>query len=458
MDIIHQTMEIITQGYYESLKKLMDGEASASDLVIDLEAMLRKVGAKLAGEALEQLDEAIRIGRERKKEWHIERRGDEKNIATALGEVSYRRTYYRHKQRREYAYLSDEWAGIENHARMDDSLRVKLSANAVDGSYQKAVERESHSGIVSKSAVMNAIRKIGKLSNEAAKIQGKKKPIDIVYVEADEDHVALQQGGTALAKIIYVHEGKEWVSKGRYRLKGVRYFTGADQSSEDLWLEVATYLDAAYESIGKVFISGDGHRWIKEGLNWIEKSVFVLDRFHLAKYVRQATGHMEHAREPLWGYLERGMSRAVSDLMDVLEEYAQSPAKKQEVRDAKRYIENHWAAIQRQKSQGYVGCSAEGHVSHVLSARFSSRPMGWSLLGLDLLARMRVFQFNEGNLYDFVRYQKMNEAKEQRIRKLDQRVWNRSRKTSHEVLRNLTAVNYGKNNGTRVLLKACRGF
>ena len=27
------------------------------------------------------------------------------------------------------------------------------------------------------------------------------------------------------------------------------------------------------------------------------------------------------------------------------------------------------------------GCSAEGHISHVLSARESSRPMGWSKKG-----------------------------------------------------------------------------
>lgn len=30
--------------------------------------------------------------------------------------------------------------------------------------------------------------------------------------------------------------------------------------------------------------------------------------------------------------------------------------------------------------EGVIGCSAEGHVSHVLSSRMSSRPMGWSSL------------------------------------------------------------------------------
>ncbi len=35
------------------------------------------------------------------------------------------------------------------------------------------------------------------------------------------------------------------------------------------------------------------------------------------------------------------------------------------------------------------GVSAEGHVSHILSARLSSRPMGWSKTGVDQMARMR---------------------------------------------------------------------
>ena len=457
MDIIHQTMEIITQGYYENLEKLMSGEARVSDLVVNLEAMLRQVGTKLTGEALERLDEAILRSRERKLEWHIERRRDEKNIATVLGEVSYRRTYYRHKQRKEYAYLSDEWAGIAGHARMDESLGVRLAENAVETSYQKAVERELHSGISSKSAVMNAIRRIGPVEKDDDPKE--KKRVEILYVEADEDHVALQRGGNILAKVIYVHEGKKEVNRGRQQLVDLRYMTGAGQSSEELWLKVADYLEAVYESqaIKKVFISGDGHGWIREGLNWIHKSVFVLDRFHLAKYVRKATTHMEYVREPLWGYLERGMSRAVAEVMDILAQGADSEHKREEVRDTKRYIANHWEAIQRQKSRGYVGCSAEGHVSHVLSARCSSRPMGWSVLGLDLMVKLRAFKFNGGNLYDFVRVQKEKQEKEKRIQRLDQRVLGQARKASYETLGNLAAVNYGKRTGTMILLKAYRG-
>ena len=40
----------------------------------------------------------------------------------------------------------------------------------------------------------------------------------------------------------------------------------------------------------------------------------------------------------------------------------------------------YWLGIMVRIDDGGVvwGCSAEGHISHVLSARESSRPMGWS--------------------------------------------------------------------------------
>lgn len=44
----------------------------------------------------------------------------------------------------------------------------------------------------------------------------------------------------------------------------------------------------------------------------------------------------------------------------------------------------------------HVGCSAEGHVSHILSARLSSRPMAWSQQGAEKMAEA-LAKINEGS-------------------------------------------------------------
>ncbi len=66
------------------------------------------------------------------------------------------------------------------------------------------------------------------------------------------------------------------------------------------------------------------------------------------------------------------------------------------------YLNNNWPGIQARRIYRdiLVGCSAEGHVSHVLSARLSSRPMGWSYIGANQVAHLRVHHANGVNLHD----------------------------------------------------------
>ena len=53
-----------------------------------------------------------------------------------------------------------------------------------------------------------------------------------------------------------------------------------------------------------------------------------------------------------------------------------------------------------------IRCSAEGHVSHVFADRMSSRPLGWSVVGADKMARLRIYERNGGNMLELVRFQK----------------------------------------------------
>lgn len=85
---------------------------------------------------------------------------------------------------------------------------------------------------------------------EAPIREQEKKEVRILYIEADEDHVSLQKKGDkkrnniSMPKLMYVHEGidaEKSVGK-RTVLKNIRYF-GGDTASEELWLQVAQYID-----------------------------------------------------------------------------------------------------------------------------------------------------------------------------------------------------------------------
>jgi len=53
-----------------------------------------------------------------------------------------------------------------------------------------------------------------------------------------------------------------------------------------------------------------------------------------------------------------------------------------------------------------VGCSAEGHVSHIYADRMSSRPLGWSKKGVHQMSKLRIYKANQGNMLELVRMQK----------------------------------------------------
>ena len=60
---------------------------------------------------------------------------------------------------------------------------------------------------------MNTLRKIDNIRTYQS--SDNKKKAEIIYIEADEDHIHLQSGKAGMAKLIYVHEGKQTIKKAR---------------------------------------------------------------------------------------------------------------------------------------------------------------------------------------------------------------------------------------------------
>ena len=159
MNIIQQSVELITKSYYNNLEKALTGDIDLGALVLSTEETVIEIGRNIVKEVLETLDKEIRESKARKKDWYIERIKEERTLNTLLGEISYQRTYYTHKETGEYSFLSDNQLGIRPHERMDKSLKARLVKNATTMSYQRSIDQLSRSGIRSKMIVLNAIIK-----------------------------------------------------------------------------------------------------------------------------------------------------------------------------------------------------------------------------------------------------------------------------------------------------------
>lgn len=378
-------------------------------------------------EELEVYDGWLRKSEKRKMQWQIVRR-DETTLLTSIGSITYHKTLFQDKQTGKREYLLDRCMGLEKHARLTEDAEAAVLMEAAESSYRKGGEQASigMEGI-SKTAVMEKIHRLQFPKTEACR---DKKKVSCLYIDADEDHVALQylekkgdtgrrmRANTVMPKILYVYEGITG-ENGRNELIEARHFGGVYEGpdgNERLWREVREYIESSYdmECLERIYISGDGAGWIKSGTKQLEKAKFVLDKFHMHRYIKTATAHLldsrEDARQELYRAVHKKKRYMAEETFEKILAVTQEGSKREAVEAAKTYILGNWAGIMEQVKNKDLECSAEGHVSHIYADRMSSRPLGWSRTGADRMARLRIYRANGGDMLELVRYQKQEKA------------------------------------------------
>jgi hypothetical protein len=400
MQIVQQMMEKFLQ-ISEEILDVMENGLDYVSFEVRLREKLNELGREVCKSVLESADQRLLESRSERPGWIIQRRDDKKSILTPFGEVKYKRTYYKHAKTKQYAYLVDKMAGHGPHARMDLALSAEAVENSSELSYRKSGQRLSRMAPeagVSGQTVMKAIRRFD-LEEKVNEVRCEKKKCEVLYVEADEDHVAGQDGRTYMPYLVYVHEGKNGVKGKRRKLKSPRYFSGLYKEADELWLWVLNYIEENYDMniLKTIFVCGDGAAWIKTGLRILPKSVFVLDMFHLKKRLVSVFGRDSEDYSKAWKAIGKGDRLTVERLIKKAMVFAQTPNQMKTACDCQIYIRNNWGGITAYQTypEADLGVSAEGHVSHILSDRLSSRPMGWSRIGVDQMSRIRALKANE---------------------------------------------------------------
>lgn len=353
---------------------------------------------------LERIDDHFISVTSSRKDWVVERKNDTKTIISPFGPVTYRRTYFRNKKTGKYAYLADRAVGYTSHQRLDSLLEADIVAKAAECSYSQAgASQESHAAGtgVSGQTVLNLIRRFQPEQINVKNQLKDKRTSRIIYIEADEDHVAHREKGIRAfeQRLVYVHEGCVSVGKSRNQLLGKKYFTfPPGTKSETIWNTIWHYLDDTYdlEKTEHIFISGDGAGWIKSGAEYIPDARYVMDGFHLKQAIYRAAGADQDKRSALAGLIRDGRWTEMNRLLITFLEEADSESRREAITEMVSYFNRNWSGIQAQRiyKNILVGCSAEGHVSHVLSSRLSSRPMGWSYVGANQMAHLRIHRAN----------------------------------------------------------------
>ena len=373
-------------------KKLEELETGLETITFDFILNMMKI-------YVENLDKEIKADKKwrRKNGIVVERNSDKREIFTKFGVLTYHRTYFYDKKNDTYIYLVDTVLGIDPYDRISTAVAADMVEYSGDNSYAKSSQYTT-GGLISRQTVMNKTRKLKeeKLKMEA---EGPKRKMQVIHIDADEDHVALQNGKNAIVPLITIYEGTKRIGK-RGKCINPYHIHGYGQNPEETWLKVANYIYDRYDIdyLKRIYIHGDGALWIKTGQEWLPKSKMVLDKYHLNKAILKATAGQEQYRKSIYRSIYEGNWIEFCKLVTELKHGVQSPKKRERIHEFRTYIKNNWEAITIYKEEGVSGSCTEGHISHILSSRFSSRPMGWSKKGLKTIADIRIYCQNGGKI------------------------------------------------------------
>jgi hypothetical protein len=374
---------IITKIAEEFIKEIIEiltvGESSFTEKEKALLAITKKCASAYLGAYAEEVDAEILETKSLRlsQGYQVERRGDARSLQTLVGEVSYRRTYYK-KASGGYEYLADKALGIVKFERVSAVLSQSLVETACEMSYRKASEYITES-TVSHQTVLNHIRKS---SGYAAKPEGAIK-IGELHVDADEAHVTLRGGKKSEVPLISVYEGIEHKGK-RNECRKIFHISEYGKTADDLWEQALTEIESRYDLTNtKIYLHGDGANWIQTGMEWLPNAKFVLDKYHKNKAIWGMTYKLEKDEKM---QLNKKIREALTqnDLQS-FDEMTQSlcsrtPERSEKILEKAGYLKRFAGAISicSKDPQANNGGCTEPHVSHVLAARLSSRPMAWS--------------------------------------------------------------------------------
>lgn len=285
-----------------------------AEYVTGLTDELHNLGLRMIQESLESMNDMISKSQKRLQRWVVESH-ERKQLVTSLGTVTFQKTLFTNKETGKSEYLLDRILGLEKNERITEDALARMLKEAVQTSYRRGGEETCLTTAVKKQTVKNKIHALQFPKSE--EVPEKKKEMEYLYIEADEDHVSLQfrekkgdltenenhqKNNCLITKMVYIHEGieREAPKSRRNKLVNPYYFCGTSygEANSAFWDEIYAYINRHYalDEVKKIYLNADGGAWIKSGMKRIAGITYVLDEFHLEKYLTKLTSHMKDSR------------------------------------------------------------------------------------------------------------------------------------------------------------------
>ena len=438
----------------EGVKKVLNGD-DVSSLTGAIKEFTDNLGKELFSEIVTQIENIVFEDSKRKNQYEAVRFA-EKSLITKNGKAKFERRYYKDNETGENVCLTDKILGIDKGERIDKKVKAELIQKASDQSYSKSGKLVVPEMEISATTVMRNVRKNEWKMDITERKEEEKIKAKNIYIQVDEDHIKERgKKGCTISKIITIYTRKRTLTKEERipEVKQVRKelvdkftFSGLYKDTQEMWEDVAYYIDCTYkkDEIETAFVMGDGATYIKAGTEWIAKSVFVLDTFHLEKYINHLN-YDENLKTKLQEAIdqfdpistENIMNEAIRKIKEEIKEDEQLGRntkrlenRLKKIEETKTYLINQWQGIEAHDiyKDKLTGCCQEGQVHHTLSERMSTDAKVWCEEGIDEMSQLRAFTQNGGDIYQKIIDISTEEKREKKIEELEKRIRKKANK------------------------------
>ena len=368
------------------------------------------------------LDNQFKNSLDRVKNWNINKSNVSRTITTIFGTITFYRTYYESKTRKDKFFYVDKILGLEAFKRYDPLIRgysidktIKTNANKVS-TYSLDINtpilnliNDSGGNKIPRQTIYRWIQewKLSKPKYNTIDVPNRK-----LFVMGDEKWIheqihddylieEKQKHHFIMSKCFVVFTGIKQKGK-RKKLIGKHIFITSNNSP---WIEFMDEISQIYdfEQIDEINFLSDSGNWLLAGtdeLKLFPNNALIINtcEFHVKQKINRMTTDKELRKLFEKVIYEDCDKKKFGQLANELIE-SKPDNRKERLIDYKNYITKHWKSIINMK-YCEVKSSMESHISHCIAEQFGSRPKAYSKEKVSKYLKLQEYFLNGINIYD----------------------------------------------------------
>jgi len=357
-----------------------------------------------------------------KKRYRLKNTGRKSSITTLMGEVEYKRRYYRCIDDDGvicYGYLLDELIGINSKDKLSENVKETAVETALRASFRKSAALiESHSpNNISHQTIWNEVQKAGEkariIETEQVKeyLKGElkgEKEVPVLFEEKDGVYLSIQgEKKKKEIKVSKVYEGWQKKTPGSKEYTTVNRFYAAgfeDGNSFDTLVNSKIAERYAVDKIKNKIVNADGATWAKQEQEYDTSIIQQLDPFHIHQAILRKIRDKSKAKK-IRKYVNKNNYEDVFIELEGLYDIEENEKEREKILELITYLSTNVEYLERYTERGldlpegieYRGMGTiEGSQHNVICDRMKNRGMSWSKPGADNMAKLLCFKHSDG--------------------------------------------------------------